>query len=92
VENSAGNSHLEELGINGGTILKEILRKCDGREWDGIIWLWIERSGGCCESGDEHAISGFRREVHENCALLCYYAASKFSRNVGKESPLLAAS
>jgi hypothetical protein len=83
---------LEELGINGETLLKEILRKYDGREWDRLIWLWIGRSGGCRERGDEHVISGFRREVDEDCALLCYYVASKFSRNVGKESPLLAAS
>jgi hypothetical protein len=37
MENSAGHSQLEELGINGETILKEILRKYDGREWDGLI-------------------------------------------------------
>ena len=85
VENSAGHSQLEDLGINGGTILKVILRKYDGREWNGLIWLRIGRIGGCCEHGNGHVISGFRREVDENCALLCYYAASKLCRNVGKE-------
>jgi hypothetical protein len=53
------------------------------------------------------ATSGFRREVVYNCVILGYYAASsgnfsptfltledgadKLSRNVGEESPLLAA-
>jgi hypothetical protein len=91
VENSAGHSQLEDLGINRGTLLKVILRKYDEREWDGLILLRIGRSDGCCERGNEHGISGFRRKVDENCALLCYYAASKLSRNVSNESPLLAA-
>jgi hypothetical protein len=91
VENSAGHSQLEDLGINGGTLLKVMLRKYDGREWNGLIWLRIGRSGGCCENVNEHVISGFRREVDENCALLCYYVACTLSRNVGNESPLLAA-
>jgi hypothetical protein len=91
VENSAGHSQLEDLGINGGTLLKMIVRKYDEREWDVLILLRIGRSGDCCERGNEHVISGFRRKVDENCALLCYYAASKLSRNVGNESPLFAA-
>jgi hypothetical protein len=54
----------------------------------------------------EGVLSGFSREVYENCALLGYYAvvtisylvfltredgADKLSRNVGKKLPLLAA-
>jgi hypothetical protein len=70
VENSAGHGLLEDLGINGGTLLKVILRKCDGREWDGLIWIRIGRGGGCCEHDNEHVISGFRREVDENRAPL----------------------
>jgi len=40
-------------------------------------------------------ISGFRREIDENCALLGYYTANnltdRLSRNVDKKLPLLAA-
>jgi len=38
--------HLEELCIDGKTILNLILNKLDVRAWTGFIWLWINTSGG----------------------------------------------
>ena len=48
-EKSEGNNHFEELGVDGGIILKLIFIKRDGA-WTGVIW---EQVSGCCECGDE---------------------------------------
>ena len=40
---------LEDLGINGGTLLlKYFIKKPDCLMWNGLIWLRIE-TGGCCD-------------------------------------------
>jgi hypothetical protein len=36
---------LENLSLPSRTVLKWILKKQDGREWTGFIWLGIETSG-----------------------------------------------
>jgi hypothetical protein len=36
---------LDDLGINGSIILKQILNKEDGNAWTGVIWLMIDTSG-----------------------------------------------
>jgi len=36
---------LEGLGVDWRTTLKRILKKCDGRMWNGSIWLRIKPRG-----------------------------------------------
>jgi hypothetical protein len=45
-ESLKGRDNLEELGIDGWTVLKWILRQQCGRVWTGFIWLRIETGGG----------------------------------------------
>jgi hypothetical protein len=40
-----GRGHLEDLGVDGRTILKMILRKSGERMWIGFIWLRIGNGG-----------------------------------------------
>ena len=50
--NLKNRDHLEDLGIDGRTILTRILVKYDGRVWTGFIWLTIELLDHC-EHGNE---------------------------------------
>jgi hypothetical protein len=38
--------HLEDFGVDGGTILERILKNWDGEAWTGFIWLRIGTVGG----------------------------------------------
>jgi len=39
--------HLEDIGLDGRTILKCIRKKWDGKAWTGLICLWLGIGGGC---------------------------------------------
>ena len=40
------SDHLKDLGSDGKTLLKWILKKWDGEAWTGLLWLRIETGGG----------------------------------------------
>ena len=46
--------NLEDPGVDGRIILRQILRKCD--EW-GMGWIDLAQVAGCCKRGNEP--SGF---------------------------------
>jgi len=47
---------LEDPDINRSVILRFVLRKEEGRTWNGLIWLRIKTSKGCCARSNK--ISG----------------------------------
>jgi hypothetical protein len=47
---------LEDPDINRSVIFKFVLKKQEGRTWNGLIWLRIKTSKGCCARGNK--ISG----------------------------------
>jgi hypothetical protein len=40
------SGHLEDLGVDGRTLLKLILMKCNGGVWTGLIWIGMGTNGG----------------------------------------------
>jgi hypothetical protein len=56
-----GKKRLEDLGVEGRIILKEIVRSRLG-EWTVLIWLRMGTSEGSCEHDDEHSFSIQRGE------------------------------
>ena len=57
-----GMRQLQGVGENGRT-LKWMLKKLDGRTWNGFIWLKISKVVGCCEYGDEISAYGQREKL-----------------------------
>jgi hypothetical protein len=49
-----GINYSEEQGVDRGTVLKYILRKCGGRMRIGLLWLRTGSSDGSYEHGNEH--------------------------------------
>jgi hypothetical protein len=45
-ETGRERDHLEDLGVDGSTILKYIFEKGDAEAWTGLIWLRIRTGGG----------------------------------------------
>jgi hypothetical protein len=45
-EKAEGRAHLERLGVDGKTELKQRVKKRNGRTWTGFIWLTIGTIGG----------------------------------------------
>jgi hypothetical protein len=41
-----GKSHLEDLGMDGKSLLKWICKKWDGKVWIGLVWLRMGTRGG----------------------------------------------
>jgi hypothetical protein len=54
VGNMEGTDHLEDLGIDGKTILKWSSKEEGVRVWSGLIWLRIDTLVSICGSGNEH--------------------------------------
>jgi hypothetical protein len=46
---------MEFRNVDESTILKLILKKCDGIASTEIIWLRIRKSDGLCSDGNEHS-------------------------------------
>jgi hypothetical protein len=46
-ENRKGRDHLEDLVVNGRTILERIPRKYGGKAWTGLTWVRTGTSGRC---------------------------------------------
>ena len=42
--------------MGGRLILKFVVKKQDGREWTGFLWLKMGTSGGSCEHGNEPCV------------------------------------
>ena len=45
-ENLKEGAHLERLGVDGKTELKQMVKKRNGRAWTGFIWLAVGTIGG----------------------------------------------
>jgi len=41
------------IDLSGRIILKWVLKKFDGKQWIGFVYLKIRTSGGCCDFGNE---------------------------------------
>lgn len=48
IKSLEGRDSLENLGVDGGIILKSILKK-NKMLWAGFIWLFLGASGCMCE-------------------------------------------
>jgi hypothetical protein len=44
--NVKGRDHLENSRVDGRIILEWILKKYDGKVWNGFIWLGVGTGGG----------------------------------------------
>jgi hypothetical protein len=52
-------NHLKDPGVDGRIKLKFILKKPDGRVWNGFIWLMMgeQKVAGFCKRGNETSSS-----------------------------------
>jgi len=57
---------LEDLSVNGRTILNWILNKQAGSVWTDFIWSSIGKVVRCCEHGHEHGHEASRSKKMEN--------------------------
>jgi len=46
LETEKKKKNVEELGVDGGTILKLIFKKWDAGCWNGLFWLKTRTGGG----------------------------------------------
>jgi hypothetical protein len=44
---------LQGIDLSGRIILKWMLKKCDGKQWIGFVYLKLWTSDGCCGFGNE---------------------------------------